>query len=252
MNPCENSHLLSNFLIGWCSFCNDMLNRMCSAVWSVQLCISRREILTSAERCVRRPSMLAERTGKTTDKLQSEFCKKSFCSCLFLTWENLHTLLVCLWAGVFLNSKQIWKSQNIFKSGWITTCIKQHWQGKLLKKEPLGGSIAIFPERDAAVMTQKASSPVNDHLLLRNWFNWSEFLFWLVGFWVVFSLSVENEWCQVLVMWCCDTYLFTGPWPGLATHISSRRSIKKQFNISTRVWQNIVLLMFWRSVNRCS
>lgn len=45
--------------------------------------------------------------------------------------------------------------------------------------------------------------------------------------------------------------LFIGLWLGLGTHTSNRRNIKKQFSISIRVWQSIVLLMFWRSVNRC-
>lgn len=46
--------------------------------------------------------------------------------------------------------------------------------------------------------------------------------------------------------------LFTGPWQGLATHTSSRRTTNTRFSTSTRVWQSIVLLMFWRSVNRWS
>lgn len=46
---------------------------MCLYLLSFQLCTLRREILTSAESCVRKPLMLAERTEKTTDKLLSEF-----------------------------------------------------------------------------------------------------------------------------------------------------------------------------------
>lgn len=46
---------------------------MCLYLLSFQLCTLRREILTSAEGCVRKPLMLAERTEKTTDKLLSEF-----------------------------------------------------------------------------------------------------------------------------------------------------------------------------------
>lgn len=46
--------------------------------------------------------------------------------------------------------------------------------------------------------------------------------------------------------------LFTEPWRGLATRTSSRRTTNTQFSTSTRVWQSIVLLTFWRSVNRWS
>lgn len=56
-----------------------------------------------------------------------------------------------------------------------------------------------------------------------------------------------------LTLWhfICILVSFIGLWLGLGTRTSNRRNIKKQFSISIRVWRSIVLLMFWRSVNRC-
>lgn len=59
--------------------------------------------------------------------------------------------------------------------------------------------------------------------------------------------------CQCLSHLCLMSlypYPLSGPWLGLATRTSSRRSTKKQSSFTTRVWQSIAPLMYLRSASR--
>lgn len=160
-----------------------------TAVLSVQLCISRREILRSAERCVRRPSMLAERTGKTTDRLQSEFCKKWLFVVVYF-WPNLgestHTTQNKFCHRIYL----IWMDNHMPPSSTDEgNCLKN----KTKNKTPLGGSIVLLFLslmqwrwlRKQAILCQSylRSFAPQEFILLK----WSTSVFWIICFWVVFS-----------------------------------------------------------------
>lgn len=66
----------------------------------------------------------------------------------------------------------------------------------------------------------------------------------------LFPNTIIRGLCQL--MWPVVLVSFAGLWLALETRTSKRRSTKKQFSISIRAWQSIVLPMFWRSVSRCA
>lgn len=58
-----------------------------------------------------------------------------------------------------------------------------------------------------------------------------------------------------LIIVFCYLSLFsnvTGPWLGLEIRTLSRKTTKRQFTTSRRVWLSIVLLKSWRNASRCS
>lgn len=60
-----------------------------------QPCTLRKESLTSAESCVRRPSRSGERTERTTDRLQSEFLREFLMLIFSPSLSELENKMIC-------------------------------------------------------------------------------------------------------------------------------------------------------------